>query len=66
MMVIFTDFVCSGEIYFETEPFTEETEITGHPLAHLAVSIEASGDSSPSEMDIFLTIRHYDTNGKEG
>lgn len=55
-----------GEISFETDAFLEDIEITGHPLAHLAVSMEALRDSSPSEMDIFLTIRHYDATGQEG
>lgn len=54
-----------GEINLRTEPFTEESEVTGHPLAHLAVSIQAKGSAVPSEMDIFLTIRHYDQVGKE-
>ena len=55
----------SGELNFRTEPFAEETEITGHPLAHLAVSTEEKDGLIPSDMDIFVTIRHYDAEGKE-
>lgn len=55
----------SGEINFQTEPFSQETEITGHPLAHLVVSMEKKEASVPSEMDLFLTIRHYDEKGVE-
>ncbi|KAH8803322.1 Alpha/Beta hydrolase protein [Xylogone sp. PMI_703] len=55
----------NGEILFHSDPFDEETEITGHPVAHLAVSIQSSGSSTPSDMDIFVTIRHYNTNGEE-
>jgi hypothetical protein len=51
---------------FRTEPFPEDTEITGHPLAHLAVAIQNRDGATPSDMDIFLTIRHYDAQGNEG
>ena len=56
----------SDEITFESEPFTEEVEITGHPTAHLAVSLLPLDGSAPSELDLFLTIRHYDQLGNEG
>jgi predicted acyl esterase len=56
----------SGEVNFRTEPFAQETEITGHPLVHLAVSTQGKDGSTPSDMDIFVTIRHYDAEGKEG
>jgi len=50
-----------------TEPFPEQTEVTGHPLAHLVMSLDKSSDgSAPSEMDIFLTIRHFDQDENEG
>lgn len=35
-------------------------------MAHLAVSVDQKEDSVPSDMDIFVTIRHYDADGKEG
>lgn len=54
-----------GEVSFETEKFEEETEITGHPLAHLSVSLQADGHSTPSDMDLFLTIRHFDKDNQE-
>lgn len=55
------------KIDFVTEPFTEETEFTGHVAAHLCVSCtpyspEAKG---PWEIDLFTTIRHLDSDGKE-
>jgi hypothetical protein len=28
--------------------------------------MEGLQDSTPSEMDLFLTIRHYDASGQEG
>ena len=51
---------------FHTDPFAEETEIAGHPLAHLSVSVHVKDHSTPSDMDIFVTVRHYDAEGKEG
>ncbi|KZF19086.1 alpha/beta-hydrolase [Xylona heveae TC161] len=54
-----------GSLLFETTPFEEETEITGHPMAHLNVSLSSRDSSSPSEIDLFLTIRHYDSDGQE-
>jgi len=53
-------------VAFETEPFKEETEFTGHPVAHLNVSCSAlPNGSAPSDIDLFVTIRHIDPNGKE-
>ncbi|KAI8686824.1 PepX-C domain-containing protein [Fusarium sp. Ph1] len=54
-----------GELDLRTDPFHEKTEITGHPLAHLLVSVADKEGSTPTDMDIFITIRHYDTEGKE-
>ncbi|KAJ4247095.1 hypothetical protein NW762_013233 [Fusarium torreyae] len=55
----------TGELNFRTEPFAERTEITGHPLAHLLVSTAEKDGSAPKDMDIFVTLRHYDAEGKE-
>ena len=55
-------------VQFTTEPFTEETEFTGHVVAHLNVSVSkdrSSSNSGPSDMDLFITLRHLDHNGKE-
>ncbi|KAJ4286010.1 hypothetical protein N0V88_008161 [Collariella sp. IMI 366227] len=52
---------------FTTPPFVQETEITGHIVAHLNISISADPISlfAPSDMDLFLTLRHIGTDGKE-
>jgi predicted acyl esterase len=54
-------------VHFTTDPFEEETEITGHIVVHLNVSISAlnGSQSIPSEMDLFITLRHLDAEGKE-
>lgn len=53
-------------VQFTTSPFEAETEITGHIMAHLGVSRSGiPGQNSPSDMDIFVTLRHFDVQGKE-
>lgn len=54
-------------VHFTTEPFEQETEITGHIVVHLNVSASVIPDSktSPSEIDLFVTLRHLDANGSE-
>jgi len=53
-------------IQFKTPPFEEETEITGHVIAHLNVSVTPEKASSDEkDIDIFLTLRHLDASGKE-
>lgn len=49
-------------IQFTTAPFEQETEVTGHPVAHLCVS--ATGPPN-TDIDVFVTIRHIDAAGKE-
>jgi predicted acyl esterase len=46
-------------VAFYTEPMAEDVEITGPLSANLWVS------SSSEDMDIFITIRHYDEKGEE-
>jgi len=46
-------------VSFVTTPMTEDVEITGPLSATLWVS------SSSEDMDLFLTIRHFDENGQE-
>ncbi|OBT99002.1 hypothetical protein VE01_02513 [Pseudogymnoascus verrucosus] len=51
---------------FQTRPFEEETEVTGHIVVHLNVSM--SGDrwgSTPSDLDLFLSLRHISPAGDE-
>ena len=53
-------------LQFTTPPFTEEIEITGHVTAHLNVSMNAYiGGSQPSDIDLFLTLRHISAAGNE-
>ncbi|OQU99474.1 hypothetical protein CLAIMM_05104 [Cladophialophora immunda] len=54
-------------IQFTSEPFNQETEFTGHPVAHLNVSVTAAEGSTckPSDIDLFITIRHLNSHGKE-
>lgn len=44
----------------------KETEITGHITAHVNVSVtRAPGGTVPKDIDIFMTLRHWDTEAKE-
>ena len=53
-------------VQFSTPPFTKETEVTGHITAHLNVSVTADiGGPLPSDIDIFVTLRHISPAGKE-
>ncbi|KAI9710725.1 MAG: hypothetical protein M1820_002558 [Bogoriella megaspora] len=53
-------------IQFSSQAFDQETEITGNITAHLNVSLtpDPAGDT-PSDIDLFLTLRHISPNGKE-
>lgn len=48
-----------GNIAFKTTAFTEEAEITSHPVLRLSVSLRKVNSSSPSELDIFVTLHCY-------
>lgn len=54
-------------VQFVSEPFPHETEITGHIVVHLNVSLSADtgAATAPSELDLFLTLRHLDPMGNE-
>lgn len=53
-------------VQFRTLPMPCETEITGHVTAHLNISATPYvGSSTPSDIDIFLTLRHFSAAGKE-
>ncbi|KAI1630287.1 Alpha/Beta hydrolase protein [Exophiala viscosa] len=53
-------------IQFTTPPVEKETEITGHIVAHLNVSTSPYiGKSVPTDIDLFLTLRHISPAGKE-
>jgi predicted acyl esterase len=50
---------------FSTTAFEHETEITGHTTAHLNVSVSPEGHITPTDIDLFLTLRHFSADGKE-
>lgn len=52
---------------FTSAPFEVETEITGHMVVHLNVSIARRQwqTTTPSDMDLFLSLRHISTTGDE-
>ncbi|KAK5108764.1 hypothetical protein LTR62_007824 [Meristemomyces frigidus] len=53
-------------VRFTTAPFEAEIEITGHSVAHLNMSCTtASGAGPPSDIDVFVSLRHFDSEGKE-
>lgn len=53
-------------IQFTTGPFEHETEITGHVTVHLNMSCtQDSANITPSEIDLFLTLRHISPSGSE-
>ncbi|KAH7002602.1 X-Pro dipeptidyl-peptidase protein [Ilyonectria destructans] len=53
-------------ISFQSQPFGEETEITGHITAHLNISVGQDGcGNTPSDMDLFLSLRHISPDGTE-
>lgn len=54
-------------VAFRSAPFEAETEITGHVVAHLNLSLTKDKDtqSQPSELDVFVTLRHLGANGEE-
>jgi len=54
-------------VQFSTEPFAEETEITGHVVAHLNVSVspEDSSANDDTDIDLFLTLRYISPAGEE-
>ncbi|KAF4980022.1 hypothetical protein FZEAL_3884 [Fusarium zealandicum] len=53
-------------LQFSTQPFEVDTEITGHVVAHLNVSVTPDpAGPTPSDIDLFVTLRHLDASGKE-
>jgi predicted acyl esterase len=56
----------SDTLTFMSSPFESDTEITGHIVAHLHVSISRDRwGNSPSDLDLFITIRHLSSSGEE-
>ncbi|BAE63210.1 unnamed protein product [Aspergillus oryzae RIB40] len=53
-------------VQFSTPAFEQETEITGHIVAHLNVSVSPDkGGPLPSDIDLFLTLRYISPTGEE-
>lgn len=54
------------QIQFTTPAFEQETEVTGHVVAHLNVSLtpDTTGPT-PTDIDLFVTVRHISPAGKE-
>jgi putative CocE/NonD family hydrolase len=53
-------------VQFTTPPFEQETEIIGHIVAHLNVSLTPdSDDGQEKDIDIFLTLRYLAPSGEE-
>lgn len=56
----------SDILNFTSAPFESETEITGHIVAHLNVSVSRDRwGSSPSDLDLFISLRHLSPSGEE-
>ncbi|UDD54635.1 hypothetical protein AFCA_002281 [Aspergillus flavus] len=57
----------SSILQFKTPPCVRDMEIIGHPVAHLAISVESAQSPPPSnlDLDIFVTLRHFSAVGKE-
>ncbi|KAF4466332.1 hypothetical protein FALBO_6810 [Fusarium albosuccineum] len=52
-------------LQFSTAAFETETEITGHIVAHLNVSVTPDpAGPAPSDIDLFVTLRHVDPSGQ--
>lgn len=52
-------------VQFTTEPFEQQTEITGHPIAHINVGVTPAPGVEDPDIDVFVTVRHLDAKGKE-
>jgi predicted acyl esterase len=54
-------------VQFSTPVFQEDTEITGHIVAHLNVSVdpEISTSAGENDIDLFLTLRYISSDGTE-
>lgn len=52
-------------VSFSTPAFEEETEITGHIVARLNVSVTAETGVVEPDIDLFVTLRNIDPSGKE-
>lgn len=52
-------------LQFSTTPFEQDTEITGHAIARLSVSVTPEFVEDDSDIDLFLTLRYLSPEGDE-
>ncbi|OLN95420.1 Fumarylacetoacetase 4 [Colletotrichum chlorophyti] len=52
-------------VSFTTDPFEQDTEVTGHVTARLNVSVTRENAGNESDIDLFVTLRHIDPTGQE-
>jgi predicted acyl esterase len=53
-------------VQFASDPLPADTEVTGYIVAHLNVSVTPlPGGTVPSDIDLFLTLRHFSADGSE-
>ncbi|GAB1733832.1 hypothetical protein NU195Hw_g9005t1 [Hortaea werneckii] len=53
-------------VQFATAPLVEETEITGHAVAHLNISLTRDmNGQAPADIDLFVTLRYIGPDSKE-
>lgn len=52
-------------VQFTTASFEHNTELTGHVVAHLSVSLTPDQISDESDIDLFLTLRYLAPSGNE-
>jgi putative CocE/NonD family hydrolase len=56
----------SDTVSFTTSPFENETEVTGHIVAHLNASMSRiHGETTPTDIDLFVALRHLGPQGTE-
>ncbi|KIX98471.1 uncharacterized protein Z520_05772 [Fonsecaea multimorphosa CBS 102226] len=55
----------TSSVRFKKKPAEKEIEITGHPSVRLSVSASPLNGSTPTEIDLFVTLRHYDAANQE-
>ncbi len=52
-------------VQFSTAPYEQETEFTGHIIAHLNVSVTPERVNDANDIDLFLTLRYISPQGQE-
>ncbi|KAL6703986.1 hypothetical protein ACN47E_008924 [Coniothyrium glycines] len=55
----------NGIVQFFTKALPEKLEITGHPVLRVSMSLSSVDNSHPTDMDVFVTLRHIGPNDEE-